>query len=146
MVIADLRSALGRRYPAGRTTKNVVGGNSSITATHFCMGHVTLDAHGGQVPWHDHAQEEVYFVLEGDGEICVGGERQTITGGQAVYIPPDTHHQLTNTGAQPLRMIYCYAPVGDVTHWRQELDGTLPVAGKDAPPLPPGARPQYAAR
>jgi hypothetical protein len=29
-----------------------------------------------------------------------------------------------------------------VAHWRQELAGTLPVAGVDAPGLPPGAKPQ----
>ena len=39
-------------------------------------------------------------------------------------------------------MVYVYAPAGDVAHWRQELDGTLPRAGVDAPPLPAGARPQ----
>ena len=26
-------------------------------------------------------------------------------------------------------MIYVYGPAGDVAHWRQELAGTLPVAG-----------------
>ena len=36
-------------------------------------------------------------------------------------------------------MMYCYGPAGDVAHWRQELDGTLPKAGVDAPPLPAGA-------
>ena len=30
-------------------------------------------------------------------------------------------------------MIYCYGPAGDVAHWRQELDGTLPRAGVEAP-------------
>jgi len=29
-----------------------------------------------------------------------------------------------------------------VAHWRQELDGTLPRAGEQAPPLPEGAQPQ----
>jgi hypothetical protein len=43
-------------------------------------------------------------------------------------------------------MIYCYAPAGDVAHWRQELDGTLPRAGVEAPPLPPGAWPQWTGR
>ena len=38
-------------------------------------------------------------------------------------------------------MIYCYGPAGDVAHWRQELDGTLPKAGEEAPPLPEGAWP-----
>jgi hypothetical protein len=36
-------------------------------------------------------------------------------------------------------MIYCYGPAGDVAHWRQELEGTLPKAGIDVPPLPSGA-------
>ena len=35
--------------------------------------------------------------------------------------------------------MYCYGPAGDVAHWRQELDGTLPRAGVEAPPLPAGA-------
>jgi hypothetical protein len=43
----------------------------------------------------------------------------------------------------PLRIIYCYGPAGDVDHWHQELDGTLPVAGIDAPLLPGGAQPQH---
>jgi oxalate decarboxylase/phosphoglucose isomerase-like protein (cupin superfamily) len=52
-------------------------------------------------------------------------------------------HQLTNTGDTPLHMMYIYCPGGDVAHWRQELDGTLPPAGIGAtPPLPAGAAPQ----
>ena len=42
-------------------------------------------------------------------------------------------------------MIYVYGPAGDVAHWRQELEGTLPRAGREAPPLPAGARPQRTA-
>jgi len=106
------------------------------------MGFVTLEPGGGQVPWHNHEQEEVYFVLDGTGEICIGEERQAIQAGQAVYIPSNAFHQLTNVGDQPLKMIYCYGPAGDVAHWKQELEGTLPRAGIDAPPLPEGACPQ----
>jgi mannose-6-phosphate isomerase-like protein (cupin superfamily) len=87
-------------------------------------------------------QEEVYFVVEGTGEMCLGEERRTVTTGQAVFIPPGVYHQLTNIGDKPLRMIYCYGPAGDVAHWRQELDGTLPKAGVEAPSLPAGAHPQ----
>jgi len=43
-------------------------------------------------------------------------------------------------------MIYCYGPAGDVAHWRQELEGTLPRAGAEAPPLPGGAWPQCTAK
>jgi mannose-6-phosphate isomerase-like protein (cupin superfamily) len=106
------------------------------------MGHVTLEPNGGQVPWHNQEQEEIYFVIEGEGEMCLGEERTRLSTGQAVYIPSKVFHQLTNVGSTPLRMMYCYGPAGDVAHWRQELEGTLPKAGVHAPPLPEGARPQ----
>ena len=143
MIIADLNCIEGRTYPARRRTQNVAGGASPIQATHFSLGHVTLEPDGGQVPWHNQEQEEVYFILDGVGEMCLGSERQTVTTGQAVYIPNGVFHQITNIGAAPLKMLYCYGPAGDVAHWRQELNGTLPKAGVEAPPLPAGARPQH---
>lgn len=142
MTIADLSQIEGRRYPARRRTQNVVGGASPIQASAFALGNVTLDPNGGQVPWHKQEQEEVYFIIEGTAEMCLGEERQILTAGQAVYIPPTVFHQLTNIGDTPCRMIYCYGPAGDVAHWRQELAGTLPKAGVEAPPLPAGAQPQ----
>ena len=142
MIIADLNAIEGRAYPARRRTRNLVGGASPIQAENFCLGYVVLEPNGGQVPWHNQEQEEVYVVLEGTGEMCLGEERQTITSGQTVSIPPSVFHQLTNVGDTPLTMLYCYGPAGDVAHWRQELDGTLPRAGIEAPPLPPGAQPQ----
>jgi len=139
MIIADLRHIEGRRYPAGRRTQNLVGGASPVKARNFAMGMVTLDPGGGQVPWHNQEQEEVYFVIEGVGEMCLGGEVSELQAGQIVQIPPGVFHQLSNKGNTPLRMIYCYGPAGDVAHWKQELAGTLPAAGKDAPPLPADA-------
>ena len=143
MIIADLAEIEGRIYPARRRTQNLVGGVSPVQAESFSLGFVTLEPDGGQVPWHSQAQEEVYFVLEGTGEMCLGEERQVVTSGQAVFIPPHVFHQMTNLGQTPLKMLYCYGPAGDVAHWRQELDGTLPKEGIDAPPLPEGAHPQH---
>jgi mannose-6-phosphate isomerase-like protein (cupin superfamily) len=142
MIVADLLKTPGRAYPARRRTQNIVGGSSPIQGRAFCMGYVTLEPEGGQVPWHAHDQEEVYFIVSGIGEACLGPERTVLAAGQAMYIPPKEFHQLTNTGGEPLIMIYCYGPAGDVAHWKQELEGTLPRAGIEAPPLPAGAFPQ----
>ncbi len=143
MIVADLNHIAGRTYPARRRTQNLVGGTSPIQCRNFCMGNVTLEPGGGQVPWHNQDQEEIYLIIAGSGEMCLGGERQILAAGQAVYIPPGVFHQLTNTGDSPLRLIYCYGPAGDVAHWRQEINGTLPRAGVEAPPLPEGAAPQF---
>ncbi len=143
MTIADLTAIAGRTYPARRRTQNLVGGASPIQAKNFCLGYVTLEPEGGQVPWHNQAQEEVYFIVQGKGEACLGQERTTLRAGQAVYIPSGVFHQLTNLGAEPLVLIYVYGPAGEVAHWRQELEGTLPRAGLEAPLLPAGAHPQH---
>ena len=142
MIIADLSKIEGRTYPARRRTQNLAGGVSPIQPRNFALGYVTLEPNGGQVPWHNQEQEEVYFVIEGVGEMCLGRERTTLRTGQAAYIPPGEFHQITNVGDAPLKMLYCYGPAGDVAHWKQELSGNLPRAGVEAPPLPPGARPQ----
>lgn len=144
MRIADLMAVEGRRYPAGRLTQGLVGEGRPIVAEGFCMGVVTLDPDGGQVPWHSHPNEEVYLILEGSLELALGEEVGQVTAGQAVQIPSNTYHQLTNLGTQPATFVYIYSPAGDVDHWRQELSGTLPRAGREAPTLPPGAAPQHA--
>ena len=65
MIIADLNEIQGRTYPARRRTQNLVGGLSPVQAKNLSMGNVTLEPKGGQVPWHNQEQEEVYFIVEG---------------------------------------------------------------------------------
>ena len=69
MIIADLKKIEGRTYPAQRRTQNVVGGVSPVQATNFAMGYVTLEPNGGQVPWHNQEQEEVYFLIDSPGGV-----------------------------------------------------------------------------
>jgi quercetin dioxygenase-like cupin family protein len=143
MIIADLATLPARSFPARRTTRNLVGGASPIAAKNFAAGLVILDPRGGQVPWHNHDQEEVYILLEGACQLCLNGELSTLSAGQAAYIPPHAFHQLTNLADTPAKMLYIYGPPGEVAHWRQELAGTLPKAGVGGiPPLPAGAHPQ----
>ena len=46
------------------------------------MGNVTLEPNGGQVPWHNQEQEEIYFMIEGTGEMCLGEERTVLPPGR----------------------------------------------------------------
>ena len=60
---------------------------------------------------HYHAEtEELYFLLAGEGEIEVGGERAPVGPGDAILIPPGAWHQITASGDAELRFLCCCAP------------------------------------
>jgi mannose-6-phosphate isomerase-like protein (cupin superfamily) len=55
--------------------------------------------------------EELLVFLTGQGELQIGGnDRFPVGAARAVYIPPETLHDVRNTGAGPLTYIYCVAP------------------------------------
>jgi mannose-6-phosphate isomerase-like protein (cupin superfamily) len=49
--------------------------------------------------------EEVYYILEGKGEILVGEETRLVGPGQLVYIPPQQLHTIRPAGDARLRWI-----------------------------------------
>ena len=52
------------------------------------------------------------MVLDGQGAARLGdGMTLEIRGGQVVYIPPHTTHNIVNTGSKALRYIYVVAPI-----------------------------------
>jgi mannose-6-phosphate isomerase-like protein (cupin superfamily) len=52
--------------------------------------------------------EEIYFVLEGAGEMELDGERRLVAPGDAVLIPPGARHQIT--ALDELRFLCSCAP------------------------------------
>ena len=54
--------------------------------------------------------EEIYYLLEGTGEMELDGERQPVRPGDAILIPPGAWHQITGTSAVPLRFLCACAP------------------------------------
>jgi mannose-6-phosphate isomerase-like protein (cupin superfamily) len=54
--------------------------------------------------------EEMLVVLEGKGEMLFhDGFRLKIEGGTALYCPPETEHDVVNTGTSNLRYVYVVA-------------------------------------
>src|SRR5436309_15778320 len=52
-------------------------------------------APGQQTERHYHAEsEELYYLLEGEGEMEVDGERSAVGPGDAILIPPGAWHQI----------------------------------------------------
>ena len=62
-----------------------------------------------QCPFHSHrAEEEMFLVLEGEGELRFGSARYRIRQHDVIACPtggPEVAHQITNTGTTPLRYL-----------------------------------------
>jgi len=55
--------------------------------------------------------EELIIVLSGEGELEVDGAGRTkIRAGMVAYNPPQTEHNVINTGKEPLAYVYVVAP------------------------------------
>ena len=60
---------------------------------------------------HYHAEtEELYVLLEGDGEMEMDGERARVGAGDAILIPPGAWHQIQADSGGELRFLCCCAP------------------------------------
>jgi uncharacterized cupin superfamily protein len=60
-------------------------------------------------PFHNHrVNEEMFFVLEGEGEVRIGESRHAIRSGDVIACPPggpETAHQIVNTSAAELKYL-----------------------------------------
>jgi uncharacterized cupin superfamily protein len=60
-------------------------------------------------PFHNHrVNEEMFFVVEGEGELRIGGARHPIRRGDVIACPPggpESAHQIVNTSSGELRYL-----------------------------------------
>src|SRR5688572_14558459 len=54
--------------------------------------------------------EEVYYFVDGVGEVILNNEVHTVRPGSAVYIPVGLMHQVKNTGTKQLRFLSIDSP------------------------------------
>jgi mannose-6-phosphate isomerase-like protein (cupin superfamily) len=84
----------------------ILGRGDSVTMR---SGLVTL-LPGGDVGSHSTENyEELLIILDGVGEMEAAGIRHKISKGQIAYNPPQTIHNVYNTGKEPLKYIYVVA-------------------------------------
>jgi mannose-6-phosphate isomerase-like protein (cupin superfamily) len=73
------------------------------TVTRFAE--VTVDAHGScQSALYDH-EEEIYFTLQGEGNVHYGDEAYRLRANDFTYLPPGVKHSLENTSENAVRIL-----------------------------------------
>lgn len=76
---------------------------------------------GGGPPLHIHEDvDESFYVIEGEYEIELDGEKHKATPGSLVYGPRGVGHAFVNTWHKPSKML-CIATPGGVEDWFEEL-------------------------
>ena len=58
---------------------------------------------------HTHDAEEAVVFLSGDGVVWIGGHRQPVAPGDAVWIPPGVVHSTENTGKENLTFVAAFS-------------------------------------
>jgi len=87
---------------------------------HTSMFEWTIPA-GFSTGLHVHrVQEETFYVLEGECDWQVGGERVRATPGTYLFLPPGVPHNIANASDKPARMLTTASPPGH-EHYFEEL-------------------------
>ena len=82
--------------------------NSCIQKQSLAEAHVAPGA--STMPHHHPRTEEIYYILEGTGQMRLGDETQAVGPGDAIAIPPGAVHTIVNAGDQTLKFLCCCAP------------------------------------
>ena len=99
----------------GALSKALVGpGNSGSSRIDFRISRYAPSAY---VAEHVHkVQEQVYYVLEGEGLLTLDAQQHLMRPHDYVYVPPGVRHSFTNTGTAGLVFLVVTTPADDEPH------------------------------
>jgi mannose-6-phosphate isomerase-like protein (cupin superfamily) len=107
--IRSLASAEPFTTADGSTIRSLLDLSTAPVANQS-LAEATLDP-GAATERHYHCEsEEIYYVVEGSGEMELDGEWTSVGRGDAILIPPGAWHRMRASGAGPLRFLCCCAP------------------------------------
>lgn len=81
----------------------------------FSIAHAVLKPGKSSLPHVLKESVEVYYILEGNGQLHIDLEMGTLESGQAVYIPPKKIQWIKNTGSEDLKFLCIVSPP-----WRED--------------------------
>lgn len=97
--------------PQGETVYELIGSsvNSGQAFAHSVAVIVIPPGCSSQQHYHK-VGEETYYILSGNAKMIIDGQEYKLSTGQACFIQPYEHHQITNNGKENLEFIATCAP------------------------------------
>lgn len=71
-------------------------------------------APGARQERHHHIPQQIYVVIQGEGLMHIGDERQELKRGSLAFIPSQAMHGIDNTGDEPLVYVSASSPAFDL--------------------------------
>lgn len=114
-LVEKMANIAWQQYPGhfgGALSKALVDpGNSGSARIDFRISHYAPAAF---VQEHVHkVQEQIYYVLEGEGLLTLDAERHVMRPHDYVYVPPGIAHSFTNAGLGGLVFLVVTTPATD---------------------------------
>jgi mannose-6-phosphate isomerase-like protein (cupin superfamily) len=103
-------------FTAGDNTRlrEILHPDKADLALRYSFAHAELDPDKSSYP-HSLSTSEIYFILEGKGEMFIDNESSILEPGDTVYIPPNAKQYITNIGTTTLKFVCIVDPA-----WREE--------------------------
>jgi len=119
VLIRDLQDC--DEFIAGDSTilREILHPDKSDVDMRYSLAHAMLRPGTTSQP-HRLSTSEVYYILQGIGEMHIGDESATVGPGQAIYIPPHQTQYIRNTGDTNLKFLCIVDPA-----WRAENEEVL---------------------
>ena len=106
-----LAHELLQRLP-GPTSARWPDGERFVRAMAHGTMSVELYAPRGHDPQAPHAQDELYFIHAGTGELIIDQERHRFEPGTAFFVPAETPHRFENFSADFATWVVFWGPAG----------------------------------
>ena len=85
---------------------------SANTAGEFTVVEIITAPAGGPPPHAHKAQDEIFYVVDGQHEVLLGDKIETAGPGDLVFIPRGTRHRYSNAGAKSGKLLSIHTPGG----------------------------------
>jgi len=98
----------------GTFLRELLHPDKQAIALRYSLAHAIVPIGQTSTP-HSLKTSEVYYILNGTGEMHIDNEIQTVAPGDTIYIPPNAKQFIQNSGSVPLIFICIVDPA-----WRLE--------------------------
>ena len=98
----------------GTLIRQIFHPHNTLNGIRYSISHFILKPGKKSKP-HKMKTSEIYYILDGKGQMTVDGETFTVSSDESFYIPPFSKQFIENTGERDLKFLCIVDPA-----WRQE--------------------------